>query len=1254
MLGEDTIRSLKRSKSDVDDLVPLGEITPRGNASSTPRTRGSRAFSLTNLAKLTDSIRRKSRSNSSRSSSTIDKDSISSPITDPRSPLCPLTPTSPFAASPSPLVKTRSNPSPHPFFTAARPATKHTHSVSDPTSNQSPPARPRIAAYPPFASPTAQSFSSADTVIGSPLERIAETPFDCDHDSEHLDLDRVDRRLADMETIRNSLLPPAMVTGTKARAIGQAKEMEALVAERAKRSGDEPPQYDFYELIGKGAYGRVFKGKSRRTDNLVAIKIIDIDTVDYQEMTTKNLSETLKEIDILQQLRDSRARPYVNIIEEAKAVHNELWIISEYASGGSVATLMKPMAMLKDPGPGLPEKFIIPIARELALGLKYIHEAGVLHRDMKSNNVLILEDGRVQLCDFGVSGTLEPQKSKRTTIVGTPFWMAPELQREWIKDADPHSLAKPREILYGSEVDIWAYGCTVYEMACGFPPHHRSAPFDLPNAGVPVLEGDRYSDELKDFVSFLLQPDPQDRPTPDEILEHVYLKDSTKMYPTVMLVKLVEDYYAWEQQGGARQSLFNVFGAQAPDPLAPETDDDEDDDWTFSTSEEFEQEHAPQFSDPFIGGAAGHSYMGLPPVADMGRFEQLQARFKEESITRGQKRLNKLFDTETTPYRYSMIDDDDDSKGRPPSDLVLRDFNPGAPNRETVIDLDFSLPSTDHVPSIDLGEVPTIKANRIKSLLREMEEEDAREIEREQELREQQEFEAENQLTKRATRDWKFPSAADNRKTREWTFPSMDAPAEEPGTTEDLDNRKTMEWSFPAAEPNRKTMEWSFPAAEPPKPNRKTVEWTFDAAMAEAQYDAPRNRTSRRRETKEYNFSTATTAIDENRSTMDFSFPMRSPSPKQRQNGSGSTHDYSSPPTLRSGFRPSLRQAATEPTSDGFPRVSSDPNSPLRSSMIDLDMATVEDYRPSTSGSESTYPASIYTANDNPFNLEDQVQLSQNNHRASFHMKSQSEPNHAVPGLLTPQQYDEQGLPTNQDPHHPSMHARGVSSVSQMQAHNKPPATSIPPLNSHHSHQRSQQIWDGWSHTHAYGLGSDDQSPAMSVTTDTSLSEEDVDELWDNFERLTLHAQRKFQSYGPLRSARRLGNTSVDESSDPRMASLHLGIGSDTDETYPYTAESDSSSPSYAYHRLSRVSAGPNGRPLVDFPVPRGPDVEALLGVDSDPRVLQELLLKGAIELRDGTRASRDLLRAMKLSEVEEGEIEIDQSTVRMSSRGGE
>lgn len=316
--------------------------------------------------------------------------------------------------------------------------------------------------------------------------------------------------------------------------------------------------------------------------------------------------------------------------------------------------------------------------------------------------------------------------------------------------------------------------------------------------------------------------------------------------------------------------------------------------------------------------------------------------------------------------------------------------------------------------------------------------------------------------------------------------------------------------------------------------------------------------------------------------------------------------------------------------------------------MIDLDMAMPDDdYRPSTSGSESTYTGSTYTASDNPFNLESQLTLTSNNNRASIHSKSQSEPNHAVSGLLTPQQYDAQGQPINQDAHHLSMHARGVSSVSQM--HPKAPAISIPPLTAHRP-QRSQQIWDGWSHTLAYGLGSADQSPPMSVTTDTSLSEEDVDELWDTFDRLARLQQRKHQSYGPLRSAHRLGNTSVDSSSDSRFG-LGLGLGSDTETDYPYTAESDSSSPPYAYHRHSHVSAGPNGRPLVDFPVPRGPSVEALLRVHDDPSVLQDMLLKSAMDLRDGTRASRDLLRAMKLSEVADGE-ELDQSTVRLPSRG--
>ncbi|KAF2831127.1 hypothetical protein CC86DRAFT_430869 [Ophiobolus disseminans] len=1203
MLENNAILKLKRSHSDVDTLVPMGELTPPNTPdkkTETPITRPSRAFSW---SKLTMPIKGKGPSSrSSRASSSAGKrPTISSPILDPRQPLCPPTPKD---TTPSPTVSSRptaqSSPGPRPPATLGLPvpesthtAQRHSYSSSDPTAGYTPHACPRPPSRAPPPIPRAPSSLSVTSTLDSPLECISESQFEHCVRLAPLQLERLDSWFSKMEPMRlepTRLQPPN--GGTKYRAMQEAKQMEELVAERAKRAGEqEPPPYDFYELIGKGAYGRVYKGKNRDHGGLVAIKIIDIDNQDYQEMTTENLAQTIKEIDILQQLKNSKARPYVNIIEEARTVHNELWIVSEYASGGSVNTLMKPTHAIKDPGPGLPEKFIIPIARELALGLKYVHEAGVIHRDLKTNNVLILEDGRVQLCDFGVSGTLEPQKSKRTTIVGTPAWMAPELQQEWVKDADPRNPLRPIEIHYGNEIDIWAYGCTIHEMASGFPPHHRINQLELPNAGAPELEDDRFSQELKDFLAFVFQPDPKDRPTADQILEHPYLAGSTKLYPTFTLVKLVEEYYRWEQSGGARASLFNPYGAQAPDPLSMEDDDDDDNDWSFSTTEEFEQEHAPQFADPFAAPGQGFAGMNIPPMQDMGRFEQLQARFKEESIVRGQKRLNKLFDTSTTPYRYSMVESEDSSTGRPPSDLALREFNPGV-HRETVIDLDFSLPSTEE-PNIDLGEVPTIKANRMKSILREMEEEEERDA-----LIQQEE-----ELTKRATKDWK----SEKRDTMAWSFPS-----EQP-------NRKTMEWSFPSepAPAKRETMEWSFAAAQPQKPNRRTVEWTFDAAMAEGNYDAPRNRTSRRRETQDWKFPKA----DDSRKTQDFSFPMRSPAGSQ--NGHQASNSSSSP-TLAPGFRPSLRYAATMPVGeDDFPRVSDSPESPLRTSMIDLDMAMVESYRPSTSGSDAIHTAG--TVSDNPFNLEDQVQLSQNNHRASYHFQSKSEPNQTVPGLLTPQQQDEQG----------HAHARGVSSASQVQAQ-KPLPKDISSAPQHHMHrpsQRSQQIiWDGWSHSHAYGLGSDDQSPPMSVTTDTSLEDEDVDDLWDAFERTSMQSGRRMPAYAPLRSARRtdsqfsnLGSVTLDsESDDPNYPSY----SSDSDYPVPMTQAQ--------HYRKSRVSAGPNGRPLVDFPVPRGVEVEQLLGVEGDARHMAELLLKSAVELRDGTRAGRDLLRAMRLEEVAE------------------
>jgi protein-serine/threonine kinase len=1205
---------LKRSKTSVGDLVLLdADLNGRSNAlparqlparqEAAARAREKRGFSLT---KLTSSLGLQK----TTPSKTVDKSAISGPIIDPNNPVIPPSPTvelgevspPPPATSPyfypsytrPPVRPAPSRSLPREYLRVSSTGHLHSvsepanlHSVSEPTNFQYPPPS-RLPPPIPFATNTSIT-EPRDSAIETPLVHTPESPYDSARVFEYdkpiraslpwqpssiMDPSRLSSRISS----RFSLQPPP--TGTKARAIQQAKDMQQLVAERAKRSGYDAPPYEFYELIGKGAYGRVFKGLNRRTGGMVAIKIIDIDSDDYERMETTGLSDTLREINILQQLGDSRARPYVNIIEEARAVHNELWIVSEYASGGSIATLMKP-TMGKE-HQGLQEWFIIPIARELALGLKYTHEAGVLHRDLKCNNVLILEDGRVQLCDFGVSGMLEPSKSKRSTIVGTPNWMAPELQKEFVKAEQSHNMDALGEILYGSEVDIWAYACTIYEMATGLAPHQGVRPLDLPYAGVPVLEGERYSQKLKDFIAFVFQPEPENRPTPDEILQHPFIADSTKKYPTVMLVKLVEDYYKWEHEGGSRISLFNPGGARAPEALVPEDDDDEDDDWTFSTSNEFENRISRAFSaDPFTMPDQG--YTGMNVSSETGdRWKQMKAVWHEQSVNRGKEILGGIFNQNSTPYNYNGSDG---GNGRPPSDLVLRDFE-NVGSRITVIDLDLAAPTSPDVPTIDLGEVPTLKANRLHRSHSDLQEEEERD-----------KFDMDDLATKRATRDWKFPMVDD-----QYPMPVSQ------------EKRSTMGWKFPAAdddqidEPvtntNRETRDFQFPPPPPPKPNRATREWTFSAAMAEANYQAKRNS---RRETRDWKFPTVTEKTQVNRKTQDFVFPM-SESVEEESDQSQDSYSF---------FPPSLRHATTEPLGSfgDYPTINSAPQSPIRNPMIDLDMAMIDDYRPSTADSSST---TIHTAvseqlNDNPFNLEDQVQLSQNNNRASYHTKSQSEPNHAIPGLLTPQNFDEQGQPTNLDPHHPNMHARGVSSVSQMQAQLKPPVISNG-LVHHRPYQRSQQLaWEGWSHSVAYGIGSDD-SPPTSVTTDLSVDDDDIDEAWDVLEKQMVSRHSSHISH-ISRTMHRI-NASRDE--DPRS--------SDTDE-----ADYED------FPRPIRVSLGPNGKPLVEFPVPRGPDPEALLGVsgvgggDTD---LQNALWKSTVELRDGLRASRDLMKAMRLEDV--------------------
>jgi protein-serine/threonine kinase len=596
----------------------------------------------------------------------------------------------------------------------------------------------------------------------------------------------------------SDLLVPRMPgQGVRIRAAQDAKNMEQLINDRCMRKGLDPPDYEFLELIGKGTYGRVYKCRDRRAQLICAIKIIEVDQTDYRADTDAKddtLKEFIRETSILQSLKNNNVKN-VNRIFDAFSVDSWLWIVTEYCPGGSLATLMK--ANNRASFPGLEEEYIIPIAREVSVALKSVHEAGIIHRDIKCANILVTEDGRLQLCDFGISNVLENEVSKRSTIIGTPHWMAPELVAHLGSDFE--------SVRYGTEIDCWAFGCAVYEMATGLPPNARIQPGDLGMAlhrEAPKLEGNKYSKELKEFVAFILEGKPEDRPSAAQIVEHKLIRDTDVTYPTDSVRKLIEYFANWESSGGQRNSLFNAYGATgAGDSSTISPTSEGNSDWNFSTTSEFDRRMS----------------MGLDPFDNKTAYEK---RVEEARIQRGGHAMRGIFDM--SEPQYGLNDPNH-------SDLRFRNLsNPPhtAADRMTLIDIDNVIPSFEEAPNLDLDSVPTIRARKYLN----NDDEDGPPHG--------------DTSVKRETKEWTFPQMAGpdeniknaNRQTRDWKFPSMlseTVEEEEASQTtrkinreEKSDYRSTREWTFPAQWPSAQEQEAVAPQ-KPALPHSKTAPVAF-------------------------------------------------------------------------------------------------------------------------------------------------------------------------------------------------------------------------------------------------------------------------------------------------------------------------------------------------------------------------------------------------------------------------------------------
>ena len=353
-----------------------------------------------------------------------------------------------------------------------------------------------------------------------------------------------------------------------------------------------------------------------------------------------------------------------------------------------------------------------------------------------------------------MSGVLEDRYAKRTTIIGTPNWMPPEM-----------FTAAPG-FSYGTEVDCWAYGCTVYEMATGRPP---MVPTVVPKLmeefrSSDRVEGGPHSELLTEFLAFCLQENPRDRPNADDILVHPFIAGTSRRYPTGSLIKLLERYLIWEQQGGQRHSLLNpMFGASGPEVL-PEVDDE---DWNFSASDRFSQSFQFDLDQPHLS-STDNQENGLDDTGNIPLTHPRNKKFmdkatkarKEAAILRGEQSMLRVFDPNADPYEFNP------ETGQT-SDLPFRNMAGTeaelAGNRTTMIDLDAADVSGTQAPNIDL----TFKPNRPSAFNYSDDDED----------------EAATAYSERRT---------SNRKTLDWTFPKT--------TTAKEINRKTLDWSFEEAQ----------------------------------------------------------------------------------------------------------------------------------------------------------------------------------------------------------------------------------------------------------------------------------------------------------------------------------------------------------------------------------------------------------------------------------------------------------------------